>query len=374
MEILLLPAFYTISFQQLCLLRTIVEFFMPALIFLGIFVLGLVLVDVLITTLTVGGGGPLTSRISCWVWQSALKIHRLRSSHRLLLITGWVILVGTALLWFLLTWVGWGLIFASSPLDLVSASSKEPASFFEKIYFVGYTLSTLGLGDFQPIGIGWQLATAVASASGFTLITLTIAYLLPLVAAASQKRQLAVYISSLGGTPDEIVARAWNGKDFGQFGQHLIAIAPQIVLQGEQHLTYPILHYFHNPERFRSLPLSLTALDDALTLILYGIPKSAQPDPSALGSVRRAITAYLKTLKAAYVEPVSEKPAAPPLELLRRQEIPTVSTEEFQAATQHLEQRRKLLLALIQEDGWTWDSIASSQTTNRATSLDEEKF
>ncbi len=29
-------------------------------------------------------------------------------------------------------------------------------------------------------------------------------------------------------------------------------------------------------------------------------------------------------------------------------------------------------MALIKNDGWTWDAIASSRTTNRATNLDDE--
>lgn len=36
---------------------------------------------------------------------------------------------------------------------------------------------------------------------------------------------------------------------------------------GESHLTYPVLHYFHSVDRTKAIALSLTTLDDALTLL-----------------------------------------------------------------------------------------------------------
>lgn len=342
------------------------------LIILGILILTLVVVDVLITTLTVGGGGPITSRISSKIWWIVLQIHHRKSNHRLLSITGLVLLSGIALLWYILTWVGWTLIFSAENSAVINASSKIPADTWERIYFVGYTISTLGMGDYQAQGRIWQIATAISSASGFFLVTLSIAYLLPIVSAASEKRAFATYLSSLGGTADEILIRAWNGQDFGGLSSHLSSLTPTLTQQGEKHLAYPVLHYFHSLERARSLALSLIALDEALTLLQYGIPDKYQPEPAVLGSTRRASAAFLKTLKSAYLEPASYNPQLPALELLRSKGIPTVSDEEFFEKTKIITKRRRLLLALAENDGWTWDAIASSITTNRASSLDDE--
>lgn len=337
----------------------------------GVVILLLTIVDVLVTTLTLGGGGLLTSHISSGIWRLALKLHNWRSNHRLLLLTGWTILVATALLWFLLIFAGWLLIFSASDTAVVRAENNEPATPWERVYYVIYTLSTLGMGDFQPLGRFWEVSTAVASVNGFVLLTLTIAYLLPMVAAATQKQQVAVYISCLGGTPDEILSRAWNGKDFGQLDQHLIALTPQIALMGGQNLNYPVLHYLHTIDRSRSLVLSLVALDEALTLLQYGVKQSAQPDPAVLGAIRRANAAFLQTLSSSYIEPATDNPPLPSLDLLRQQGIPTVSDSEFCRVTQCVAKRRKLLLSLIEEDGWKWDAVASSQSTSRTASLDD---
>lgn len=342
------------------------------LIILGIIILGYTTFDVLVTTLTVGGGGPITSRISSGIWWLVLQIHHRKSNHRLLSITGLVLLAGIALAWYILTWVGWTFIFCAENSAVVNASSKIPADVWERIYFVGYNISTLGMGDYQAQGIVWQLITAISSATGFFLVTLSIAYLLPIVSAASEKRAVAIYISSLGGTADEILIRAWNGHDFGELSSHLSSLTPTLTQQGEKHLAYPVLHYFHSVERARSLALSLIALDEALTLLQYGIPEKYKPEPAVLGSARRASAAFLKTLKSAYLEPANYNPQFPSLELLRNKGIPTVSDEEFWENTKIITKRRRILLALAENDGWTWDAICSSLTTNRASSLDDE--
>ena len=339
---------------------------------LGLLLVAFVMLDVLVTTLTVGGAGPLTGRVASGLWWIALKIHKRRSNHRMLTIAGWIILLGLVLVWLFLTWFGWTLLFCASDTAVVNGTTRIPASIWERIYFTGFTLSTLGMGDYQPSGIFWQMATAVASANGFLLVTLGVAYLLPVVSAAASKRSLAVYIASLGGTGDEILTRAWNGQDFGQLDQHFISLAPMLSSMGEAHLTYPVLHYFHSLERSRALVLSIVALDEALTLLIYGVKESSHPDAAALGSVRRSSAAFLKTLKSAYLDPATHSPPLPSPELLRSQGIPTVSKDEFWEATKQVTYRRQMLLALIENDGWTWETVASSKTTNRARVLDDE--
>lgn len=263
-------------------------------VFVGILILLFVMFDVLVTTLTTNGAGSISGRLSYWLWWIALRIHRRRSNHRLLTITGWVILIGTPLVWICLVWVGWAILFCASDTAIVHSESDVPATVWERIYFTGYTLSTLGIGDYQAQGSIWQLATALASANGFFLFTLAIAYLLPVIAAVVVKRQIALYISALGGTPDDILIRAWNGKDFGQLSQHL------------------------------------------------------------------------------YVEPASENPTMPPLAILKDQGIPIVTEQEFLEATKQFTLRRKLLLALVKHDGWSWEGVSSIATTSRASSLDDE--
>ena len=341
------------------------------LLLLGLILLAVVSSDVLTTTLTVQGGGFLTNRVSSYLWKAATKLHSYRCNHRLLAAVGLLLIVGMVVLWYLLTWGAWSLIFNAFGDAIINSSNEEPASIWGRIYFTAYTITTLGRGDYLPEGTIWHLFTAIAAANGFFLVTLSIAYLSPVVSAVTRKRVLSVYLSTLGGTPDEIITNAWNGKDFGNLDQHLVALTPQIAELGEKHLTYPVLHYFHSRERTRSLPLSIAAFDEALTLLQYGLPQDVRPDPAALNPARRACAAFLKTLKSAYLEPEVSEPPLPSLELLRKKNIPTVGDRSFFRATSQINKRRKLLLALVKSDGWTWDAIASSYTTSRASSLDD---
>lgn len=341
------------------------------LLILGFTLLAVVSSDVLVTTLTVKGGGFLTNRLSTWFWHGATKMHKYNTNHRLLGAIGLLLILGMLLLWYLLTLVSWSLIFCSFQDAIVNSSNKEPASIWGRIYFTAYTLTTLGRGDYLPQSTFWHLLTGLAAANGFFLVTLSIAYLFPIISAATQKRTLSVYLASLGGTGDEILTNTWNGKDFGNLDQHLIALTPLISELGEKHLTYPVLHYFHNRERTRCLPLSIAAFDEALTLLEYAVLEEHRPDPAALNTARRACAAFLKTLRSAYLEPSNYEPPLIPLELLKIKGIPTISDRAFKQATTHITKRRRLLLALVQNDGWSWDAVASSKTTNRGGNLDD---
>ena len=341
------------------------------LFILGVILLAVVSSDVLVTTLTVQGGGFLTNRVSSWLWHHATLFHKHNTNHDLLAAVGLLLIVGMAVMWYLLTWGAWSLIFCSFPEAIVNSSNNELASIWGRIYFTAYTLTTLGRGDYSPQTTVWHLLTGLAAANGFFLVTLSIAYLFPVISAATHKRSLAVYITSLGGTADEVLTRAWNGKNFGNLDQHLINLTPQIVELGEKHLTYPVLHYFHTKQRSRCLPLSIAALDEAITLLSYAVSPDCRPDRAALNSIRRANAAFLKTLKSAYLEPSKHEPPFAPLKLLQFHGIPTTDDGIFIKSTQQIIQRRRLLLALVENDGWSWNAIASSDSTSRGSSLDD---
>ncbi|MBD2740419.1 ion channel [Coleofasciculus sp. FACHB-1120] len=327
---------------------------------LGVALVVSIVVDVLWTTIAVGGGGgPITSRVSNCLWKLLLHRHRSSPSHQMLSVAGYSTIGISTLLWILATWAGWVLIFSTSDRSLISADTKQPADIWERIYFTGYTLVTLGLGDYQPQGKIWQLATATAAANGFFLITLSITYLLSVVSAGTQKRQLATYISSLGYTPTEIVTKAWNGKDFGMLSQHLVAIAPMLALYGQSHFAYPVLHYFHSTRRETAAEVNMAVLDEALTLLEFGIKPEHRPDSVALYPVRQTLSVFLETLTSAYIKPASDVPPLAVLDELRAYGIPTVSDEAFASEVSNLTKRRRLLLALVRNDGWSWKEVGN---------------
>lgn len=342
---------------------------------LGLVIVGFTLCDLLLTTLTLDGGGPLVNNVSKWIWKAVMRYRRCASSHRLLAFAGLGILLCATFLWIGLVWTGWTLIFCAGDYAVVNADTGKPADVWTRVYFTGYTLVTLGLGDYKPQDGVWQVLTAIAAANGFFLVSLSITYLLPVISAATQKRQLAAYISSLGKTSDDIVLRAWNGKNFGLLEQHLVALTPMLLLQAQRHLTYPVLHYFHSPERYTALTLSIAVLDETLTLLKYGVKPAEQIDALTLYAARQAVTTFLETLNSlnsTFIEAAKDAPPIPSLDRLRAGGVPTVSDEAFQSVFGDLV-RRRLLLALVQNHGWDWDDVANPRTANLSRPSDRPK-
>ena len=178
------------------------------LLALGIAVIGGVFLDALWTTVAAAGGGPLTTRLARGLWSGALRAHRRSGSHGLLAAMGTVILMSAIVSWITLLWAGYLLVFSAGDAAVVHASTGAPAGFWERVYFTGYTLSTLGMGDFVPQGSAWRVVTALASLSSLFLVTLSITYLVPVLSAVAAKRQIAALIADIGhGARDHLGAR-----------------------------------------------------------------------------------------------------------------------------------------------------------------------
>jgi hypothetical protein len=329
----------------------------------GVILVLLVVVDVLQTTLLLRGSGPFTSRLNNLLWKIALHAHRVRPAHRLLGYVGLLIIIFTIFLWISLVWLGWVCIFTTEPTAVLSAQTNQPAALSDRVYFVGYTLITLGLGDYKAGGPIWQVATVIASTNGFFLVTLIITYLLPIVSAVVHQRQLATYITGLGTSPTQILICAWNGQDFGALSQHLTALTPDVLKLGQQHLAYPVLHYYHSREHYSAIAPNIATLDEALTVLEYGVEPVQQLDTLETHPLRMAITHFLNTLETAFITPDSDTPPLPDLMHAREQGIQIVSAEVFQQRIAHLTRRRQLLLALVKRDGWAWDDVHAMVAT-----------
>ena len=278
-------------------------------------------------------------------------------------LAGLVAIISTLLTWTIMVWAGWALIFSSYTYALVDANTKQPADEWARIYFAGYTIFTLGLGDYKPIGAFWQIATSVAAGSGFLMFGTALAYLMAVVPAATQKRQLAVVIWSLGKSPDDIILRAWNGVDSTALSPHLISLIPMLALMGESHLSYPILHYIHSTKRSASLAVSVASLDEALTILECGLQRGCSLDLPSLGAAREAITEFLKTLAPALITPAKDDPPPPSLKMLKDMGVPVVDDELFKQSLAGLARRRRALHALVRNEGWTWEAVWPPRNT-----------
>lgn len=321
----------------------------------GISFLLLALSDLLWTTFL--EGGPPVSRHVCHVaFQWTVRFCR-GHNRRVIGLAGLIAIMSTLVTWTLLVWSGWALVFNASPAAVVDSTTLLPADRLSRIYFAGETIFTLGSGDYRPVGHGWQLLTSVAAGTGFLMFGTALAYLMAVVPAATQKRQLAVVIWSLGKSPDDIIIRAWNGADSTALSPHLISLIPMLALMGESHLSYPILHYIHSTKRSASLAACVACLDEALTILECGLQRGCSLDLPSLGAAREAITEFLRTLEPALIAPSKDDPPPPTLKMLKDMGVPVVDDDLFRQSLHGLTERRRMLHALVRNEGWTWEAV-----------------
>lgn len=341
----------------------------------GILILLFIAYDILFTTLVSNGAGIWTRWLTRKTWSALFLLSGKNARHPLLNHSGMIIVITILFFWVMAIWGSNSLIILSHHDSVVSSVTKHPAGIVEKIYFTGYTLSTLGIGNYVPNGSVWELYTAGISFFGLLFLTLSISYIIPTLSADIQKRNLCIYVSSLGETPQDILCNAWNGRDLSQLATHFENISQQIMLYSQHHLAYPILHYYHSKNRIESPPIALTALDEALTMMLLYIPEHVRPPALCLSILRRAINSYLQTLHGAFITPMNEDPPTPDLEVLKQTDIPLENLDGHDENYNSFKDRRRLLAALVYNDGWQWEDVVqgpSKSVSNKDASLDQE--
>lgn len=326
-----------------------------AYLVVGLLLVSVAFIDLISTTLWLdGGAGLLSRRLTSMAW----KVMRKGSgdNKRMLGLAGPVIVLLILLTWVCLLWTGWTLIFASDAGSIIDTSDNAPISWYERIYVVGYSLFTLGNGDYSPKEGIWQIATAFISGTGMLFLTLSASYVLSVVGAVAQSRACASSIRGLGKKSADIVRKAWDGKDFHRLELLLLDISSQLSTLVQQHKAYPLLHYYHSEETDESLAAAVVTLDEALTIIEYGFAKDTHPNPLLLEDMRSSIDNYIEAERSAFIKPIDDHPPSPQLDSLREAGLPVASDDQFQEDIEAIQERRRHLLALIESDVQEWPS------------------
>lgn len=320
----------------------------------GVFLLLLALVDFIWTVLTIDGGGPLTRTVARWVAAATSYVATWRGGRNVRPKLGAVVLLGSFASWVGLTWIGWLAVFSSDPRAIIDSQTLTPADLTGRIYYVGYTLSTLGMGDYEPGADVWRVLTAIASAHGFFLFTLSVAYLLPVVSAVVNERRFAMMVSTLGEDATEIVARGFDGDGFEPLLEELRTLRASIVEVDQQHAAYPVLHQFMTRHPQVSFPLALARIEEVVNLLEAGVARRLRPHRMALHPLRRAIEEHLDTLRQAGIRAARTPPPLPDLEALRGMGVETVDPADFSRWMRRRAAARRFHRGLVEAHGWSW--------------------
>lgn len=335
-----------------------------ALLAAGIVLLLLAFSDALITTLAIPErGGPLTRLLSTTVWRAFRRITS-RSQSRLLRAAGPLVTFTVVAAWVLCTWFGWALVFSATPGAVVHADSGEAASFASAFYFSATTIITTGVGDFVPSTDLWRVVAGLVSVSGLGLVTLGITYLIPVTTVAVDRMAFAQRLSTLGATPDDILARHWDGSSFELLVSRIEPLAEGLVRLRSENLAYPVLHFFHGADPERALAPRVAALDEALTVMEHGVEPDARLPRRVILPLREAVDALLHTVVSqTFARPHSDVPPPPSLERVAAHGIPTRSQEEFEASLWDIKDRRARLLSYVRDDSWSWREVVAHSVT-----------
>ena len=333
-----------------------------------------VLYDLGATTISLSAvRGPVSGRVSAMVW--ALGNRSRSRRRRLQRLTGPLLLVSILVGWFVALTVGWTMIFTVDGALTSSAEPEQQSSqvrWVDALFFVFGRLVGTGSSNLEPDEALWSTAVALLTLSGVILLTLVIAWILPVVAAVVQKRALASRISALGGTPQEIVLQSWTGRDLGDLNLHLLPLIGELTVLAQRHLAYPVIHYFHSSAQRTAIGPRLAALDESLTLITAGglddVERSTGLDVSVTRPLRQAISDYLSTLEYVFIDPSDEVPDPPAHDRLAAAGIVDADRmrTEVRAAALDVETRRALLHGYVQHDGWTWSAVCDDRDAEEA--------
>ncbi|UEM21324.1 hypothetical protein JL100_000605 [Skermanella mucosa] len=324
---------------------------------LGAALLVLTWADIIKTVLTLRGAGPVTSVMARLVARLVRLAFRVTGKRSTLVHCGPAIAILTVAGWILLEWTAWTFIVSTDPAAVVRSQGGQQADVWARIYYAGYSFFTLGLGDYRPQGAVWQVLTNLMAASGFLTISLCATYLVPIVSAVVTKRQAAIYISALGKTPQDILVAGWNGEDFSNLKSNLASLAPTIIEIGQQHLAYPMLHYYYGKRRAESLALQMVVLDEAMTLLECAVDPDARLPKTTMSPVVEGIGSFLDSLDRLHIRGASDATVAPSLEPLRRAGIPVVSDSGFQDVLDRKAPRRRVSRSLLDDSGWGWQDV-----------------
>lgn len=322
-------------------------------IVLGVFLISFGAVDALWTTLWVdGNAGPMTRRHNSWMRRLILRLAG--RNHRALSTTGPIVLVTSVLVWAIVPWIGWVLLYSSDTTSLLHTHAKTPATLIDRIYFTGYTMFTLGNGDFGPNGGIWEFITSWASLNGLFVLTLAVTYLLAIIEAVVAKRSFASQVWSLGGNAEEFIIHSWDGRSFPAIELQIVSLTEQLQMVVEQHHAYPMLHYYHEANKKNSVSHNLAVFSEVLLLFGHGIAQSVRPAPSAIYSAQRTVEELLQTLRSAYVAPSNNDTPGPSVLKLAAAGIPMVSQGDLKEAFAERKERRDLLRGFLDSERRQW--------------------
>ena len=330
---------------------------MQLYLILGIIIYFAIVLDILQTTLSMQGGGWLTSRFSHFFWKFFLFVSGRKGQSKILNHAGYILLISIVLIWVFLLWLSFIFILISQPGTIINSSTHLPADFWEIVYYSGYTLSTLGMGDFISFRDIGRILTSIYSFTGLILLTMSVTYFIPVLSAVIDQRKLGIKLSTLGSSPEEIILSSWNGKNFKTLTSKVDNLSDSIIKYSQQHRAYPVIHYFHNNKEKNTVILQLARLYEALLIISEKLKKDISPDKVKIKPLMVAFENYFEVInEVTHMTIVKSCPPPSSVDGLIDLELVDPKAKDIDLP-ESLNKNRTFFKTLVQQDGWNWNQV-----------------
>lgn len=312
----------------------------------GVILLLIVIHDFFFTTLSGSGAGFISENVSI-ISDKVIQFFVRVVGRRIYSYHGLFVNLSILLVWLLLIWGGLYLVYSYNPAGLTNSSGRV-ANNWERLYFTGYTLSTLGIGNFKPTTPFFELLTSCFSFFGFIFFTSSMTYFLSVSSAVVNKRTLTKSIFSLGNGPQSIAEKI-QAFDSSFSYQQFLNLQEMIDRHSVNHHAYPVVHFYSQADQQDSFSINIARLDEALTILLA--PGKGENLREELEPLRFSLSNFLENI---------DKNFSRSLPNVQNQvhpyDFPYSMTE---VDSEQFRERRRILESLFRSEGYRWKDIVN---------------
>jgi hypothetical protein len=234
-----------------------------------------VLLDVFATVLVPTGGLFLVHQPvveATWsAYRLAARFTRGLRRRAILSYAGPACVVATLAAWLFLMIVGWAMIYYPSlGAGIKSVGGNSDRTWITALYFSGFNMSTLGVGDIVPVNDLSRMMTVIQSAAGFAFFGLSVTYFLSLYSTVIQRMAFTQALHhSTRGTGEGAALALWllEDSEASVARSRLECIAGQLRDVLQAYRFYPVLVHFHYRERYHELQPALKTILDCVSLL-----------------------------------------------------------------------------------------------------------
>jgi hypothetical protein len=231
--------------------------------------------DVFFTVLfPASGHGPVRKPLSWVIWKGFATAACLTAGQRrrnLLSYSGPTLIAATLIAWFMLLAAGWAMIYEPAMGGAIRSASGAPdTGWSAALYFSGFNLTTLGVGDITAETPGYRILSIVEAGLGFAWFSMAITYFLSVYSSLTARNAFAHELHELtrgSDDPLDLIGNLLALPDTWAARAHLASKADALRAIHQTHRFYPVLRFFHYREPFYELPRILMTVLDASSLL-----------------------------------------------------------------------------------------------------------